>query len=148
MERLMWCDIEEELVQEGIDVEKLDGMIINYHLNLTLSRTPNKFEQQIDFARIENRLQQLEDTTRKELITLLTQSRDALVGFVGRNWKDMAKMVGDLRLKGWDDVQSVLGEFLKQAYDIGVQEMNTEVGYLDMAIVKGPMFTPVDALKF
>ena len=121
----------EEAVEET-PVEKKEKKI-----ELSLSRTPNKYEQRIDFARIENRLQQLEDVTRKELIQLLTESRDALVGFVGRNWKDISKMVGDLRLKGWDDVQSVLGEFLKQAYDIGTQEMNTEIGHIVMEFTRG-----------
>lgn len=116
-------------------------------LELSMSRPPNKFEKRVDFARIENRLRQLEDNTKTELITLLIEARDAMVGFVERNWKDLPKMLDDLRLKGWSDVQSVIGEFLKQAYDIGAQEMNAEVGHLQMA-KKGPMFTPVDALRF
>lgn len=111
----------------------------------TIFRQPDSYEEQVDFKEIASSLNELEKRTLLGLREILTVSRDALLVFVGRNEKNLNKMLSDLRLKGMNDVQNLIREFLNESFARGEMFLRKEI---HGRYQEAPNFRPKEALNW
>lgn len=90
-------------------------------------------------------LDRLETDALAELRRLLTVARDTLMAFVLRHPDDLTSYLSDLRLKGASDLQNVVKEWLRGAYEAGTVSLRREAKQYRQA---KPTFVPTDALRF
>lgn len=117
----------------------------------TLSREINKYEQVVNFNRIDTSITDTVNTTREALVKALTDSREALKSFISRNWDKLPTLVKDVKIKGMNDVESILREFMRVTFEVGRTELKAETYSIsdtkNMAAGKG-LFTPTEALQY
>lgn len=89
-------------------------------------------------------LDTLEGIARTRIVSILEGTRDALKSFVKRNWEQMPKVAKDLKLRGMNDLEEALREFMRQGFSMGRADLRKEVG----AKMVAGMFTPQEALKY
>lgn len=148
-------EIEKEFPDVNIEVNKQANMGdegSGSYSQATLSREVNKYEQVVNFNRIDTTLTETIKTTRDALVKALSDSREALKSFVFRNWDKLPILVKDVKIKGMNDVESILREFMRVTFEVGRTELRTETYALspslkNMTAGKG-LFTPTEALAY
>tara|TARA_Y100000310_G_scaffold78084_1_gene74711 strand:+ start:2401 stop:4638 length:2238 start_codon:yes stop_codon:yes gene_type:complete len=132
--------VEKKIESEDED-EREEGIEVN---TFSLARGLNKFEQKVNFARINDSLDIVEKSAQDELVILLTSSRDSVIKFVENNNSDTS-ILSDVKLKKWGSVQNVIGEMLRASYELGYQEADREISG---KTEKMGLFTPTEALAY
>ena len=132
-------------------VKQFDGEGSGNFSQAVLSRGINKYEQVVNFNRIDTSLTDTVNVTREALVKALTDSREALKSFVSRNWDKLPTLVKDIKIKGMNDVESILREFMRVTFEAGRTELKAETYSVsntkNMSAGKG-LFTPTEALQY
>jgi len=115
-----------------------------------LSRDITDGERHVDFAEIERRLNLLEQATLSKLRGIMVQSRDSMIKYIDKNHDQLAQLItkDELKLKGMGEVQMVVKEFLRSAYEEGVRHIQKEVKRAKKQYQQAPTFAPTEALRW
>lgn len=111
-------------------------------------RTPNRFEKQVNFARIERDLDGVETEARTQLQAILEDAREEMVLYVSRNWDRGVALADTLKLTKMGDLQDGVSEFLRAAYGVGVSSARDEFAKMFSRTYQSGFFTPREALRY
>jgi SPP1 gp7 family putative phage head morphogenesis protein len=110
-----------------------------------LTRRPNKYERQVNFAQVETTLDKVEAQAIENVKSALTASKAKLIARVQKSFTGNPRFATDLSLNGFGDVQAAIKEFLRSAYQEGSKALRQEFKSKNFA---DPMFAPIEALRY
>ena len=132
--------IEEPAVEEPIGEEE------PAYASFKAVRPVNKYERQTNFKEIETRLNTIEQSTKTQLKDAFTIVRDALVGYINRNFNNVnPSFLNEIRLKGMNDVQAIIRAFLQVSFQSGIDTLKAELPKKHAQ--KYANFAPVQGMK-
>ncbi len=95
-------------------------------------RKPNDIESKVDFQRIKRNFDRIEAKTSEELVGLFELQKKDLLALLKRKIDKgtlTARFINkELRLKGFQKIQSTIGQFLRSSHDLGMSDLAREVG--------------------
>ena len=143
-------------IPDGLDSKKPDLSEETDKKEFTLFlRQPNQYEKIVNFERIDQRFGVLGDSVKKQMVESMVDSRDALVSFIDRNWGKIDSFLDTLKIKGFNDIQTIIHEMLRQSFGDGREEVMSELSLAGIkkfddenAHIYPPIYIPKEALNW
>lgn len=95
------------------------------------NRKLSVYEKKVDFKQIENNLNTLEVDTKEQLVKILTQQKQAFLGFISSKIQKAEltlTLVNNLQLKYQLQLQQTIREMLRESFTLGREDARREVG--------------------
>lgn len=116
-----------------------------------IKREPTKYEKQINYVKIENKLNDFELVVIIQIREILKKQRDTLTAFINRkqiNGQLTSQLINSLDLKYWGEVKKSINQMYQDTYDEGKRDGLGELPKRFIKAKQGVSIKPWDAINY